>query len=149
MVWNLKKLSSTNNDFWQPSSFSLPITLFILSCDHAYFSVAPFCNITPTFVIFSFKLYMYIIWNLFTACTAERFFRIDKAQEHLHYLTDIAQDALFVLDAAIQTPDDEGVYPPSPSGEQTTPELRWVVIGWRVYSFIFENPPLKFCCNKR
>jgi len=33
-----------------------------------------------------------------TACTAERFFRIDRAQEHLHFVVDICTDDLFVLD---------------------------------------------------
>lgn len=46
-----------------------------------------------------------------TACTAERFFRIDKAQEHLHYLTDIATETMYILDQELmplpQTPDDE------------------------------------------
>lgn len=34
----------------------------------------------------------------FAGCTAERFFRIDRAQESLHYLIDITHDQLFVLD---------------------------------------------------
>lgn len=45
------------------------------------------------------------------ACTAEHFFRIDRAQEHLHYICDIAIDELFILDheAATmpQTPDQQ------------------------------------------
>lgn len=32
------------------------------------------------------------------ATTAERFFRIDKAQEHLHYITDISSEDLYILD---------------------------------------------------
>lgn len=48
---------------------------------------------------------------LFTACTAERFFRIDRAQEHLHYLTDIATETMYILDQELmtlpQTPDEE------------------------------------------
>lgn len=70
------------------------------------------------------------------ACTAERFFRVDHAQEHLHYLTDIAHEALYVLDPLPQTPDDETAFPSpdnsnnqSPSsllGEQSTPDLRYV-----------------------
>jgi len=36
------------------------------------------------------------------ACTAERFFRVDRAQEHLHYVVDICTDDLFLLD-----PSDE------------------------------------------
>lgn len=47
----------------------------------------------------------------FAACTAERFFRIDRAQEHLHYLTDIAHEALFVLNTMAQTPDEDGPFP--------------------------------------
>jgi len=45
------------------------------------------------------------------ACTAEHYFRIDRAQEHLHYICDIAIDELYILDheAATmpQTPDQE------------------------------------------
>lgn len=47
----------------------------------------------------------------FAACTAEHYFRIDRAQEHLHYICDIAIDELYILDheAATmpQTPDQE------------------------------------------
>ncbi|XP_020293181.1 eye-specific diacylglycerol kinase isoform X2 [Pseudomyrmex gracilis] len=32
------------------------------------------------------------------SCTAERFFRIDRGQEQLHYVTDVAVDAVYVLD---------------------------------------------------
>ncbi|XP_015432066.1 PREDICTED: eye-specific diacylglycerol kinase [Dufourea novaeangliae] len=32
------------------------------------------------------------------SCTAERFFRIDRAQEQLHYVTDVAVDAVYVLE---------------------------------------------------
>ena len=34
----------------------------------------------------------------FSATTAERFFRIDRAQEHLHYITDISSEDLYILD---------------------------------------------------
>ncbi|KAK6625681.1 hypothetical protein RUM43_005980 [Polyplax serrata] len=37
-------------------------------------------------------------WCFIDSCTAERFFRIDRAQEHLHYVADIASDILFILD---------------------------------------------------
>uniref|UniRef100_A0A663LUZ8 Diacylglycerol kinase n=1 Tax=Athene cunicularia TaxID=194338 RepID=A0A663LUZ8_ATHCN len=33
-----------------------------------------------------------------TATTADRFYRIDRAQEHLNYVTEISQDELYVLD---------------------------------------------------
>lgn len=46
-----------------------------------------------------------------TACTAERCFRVDKAQENLHYVTDIATDVIYVLDQESptlpQTPENE------------------------------------------
>ncbi|PSN37266.1 Eye-specific diacylglycerol kinase [Blattella germanica] len=75
--------------------------------------------------------------ELQTTCTAERFFRVDRAQEHLHYITDIANERLFILDTEPatmpQTPEDETAYPsPATSnkqssnsmlGEETTPEL--------------------------
>ncbi|XP_043268034.1 eye-specific diacylglycerol kinase isoform X2 [Venturia canescens] len=32
------------------------------------------------------------------SCTAERFFRIDRAQEQLHYVTDVAVEAVYILD---------------------------------------------------
>ncbi|XP_022240157.1 eye-specific diacylglycerol kinase-like isoform X2 [Limulus polyphemus] len=37
-------------------------------------------------------------WCFLDSCTAERFFRIDHAQEHLHYVSDISCDDLFILD---------------------------------------------------
>ena len=50
------------------------------------------------------------IWML-TACTAERCFRVDRAQENLHYVTDIATDVIYVLDQECptlpQTPENE------------------------------------------
>ncbi|XP_055612047.1 eye-specific diacylglycerol kinase isoform X2 [Uranotaenia lowii] len=50
-------------------------------------------------------------WCFIDSCTAERFFRIDRAQENLHFITDIAHDCVFVLDQECptlpQTPEDE------------------------------------------
>ncbi|XP_048463248.1 diacylglycerol kinase zeta [Rhincodon typus] len=37
-------------------------------------------------------------WCFLDSTTADRFYRIDRAQEHLHYVTDISQDELFILD---------------------------------------------------
>ena len=33
-----------------------------------------------------------------SATTAERFFRIDRSQENLHYITDISSEDLYILD---------------------------------------------------
>ncbi|XP_017139867.1 eye-specific diacylglycerol kinase isoform X4 [Drosophila miranda] len=50
-------------------------------------------------------------WCFVDACTAEHYFRIDRAQEHLHYICDIAIDDLLILDHELatmpQTPDQE------------------------------------------
>ena len=40
-------------------------------------------------------------YTLFAATTAERFFRIDRGQEHLHYVTDISSEDLYILDPDI------------------------------------------------
>ncbi|VVC42151.1 Hypothetical protein CINCED_3A014096 [Cinara cedri] len=46
-------------------------------------------------------------WCFVDCCTAERFFRIDRAQECLHYLIDITHDQLFVLDDPQRLPSAE------------------------------------------
>ncbi|KAF4525636.1 hypothetical protein B566_EDAN001236 [Ephemera danica] len=50
-------------------------------------------------------------WCFVDSCTAERLFRLDRAQEHLHYVMDVAGDELLVLDTELptlpQTPEDE------------------------------------------
>lgn len=60
-----------------------------------------------------------------TACTAERFFRIDKAQENLHYATDIGHENIYILDAAPLTPDTESTAHPetTTSLDQTGPSM--------------------------
>ncbi|CAG5120054.1 unnamed protein product, partial [Candidula unifasciata] len=40
-------------------------------------------------------------WCFLDSTTAERFFRIDKAQESLHYISDISSEDLYVLDAEL------------------------------------------------
>ena len=43
------------------------------------------------------------MWSRFTATTAERFFRIDRALEPAHYVTDIASQDLFIVDPDLHT----------------------------------------------
>jgi len=44
------------------------------------------------------------VWSWLTATTAERFFRIDRALEPAHYVTDIAgSHDLFIVDPDLQT----------------------------------------------
>lgn len=56
-------------------------------------------------------------WCFVDSCTAERFFRVDRAQEHLHYLTDIANECLFILD------QDSPTMPPTPDDEVASPSI--------------------------
>ncbi|XP_030627268.1 diacylglycerol kinase iota [Chanos chanos] len=37
-------------------------------------------------------------WSFLDSTSADRFYRIDKAQEHLHFVTEICQDEMFILD---------------------------------------------------
>ncbi|XP_060745711.1 diacylglycerol kinase iota isoform X2 [Tachysurus vachellii] len=37
-------------------------------------------------------------WSFLDSTSADRFYRIDKAQDHLHFVTEICQDDLFILD---------------------------------------------------
>ncbi|KAI5732750.1 hypothetical protein M8J76_003712 [Diaphorina citri] len=68
-------------------------------------------------------------WVFVDSITAERFFRIDRAQEHLHFVMDITSDTLFILDTLPPTPDDDPTFPSptTPSqqspGDLTTPDI--------------------------
>uniref|UniRef100_A0A7M4F5S2 Diacylglycerol kinase n=1 Tax=Crocodylus porosus TaxID=8502 RepID=A0A7M4F5S2_CROPO len=48
------------------------------------------------------------------ATTADRFYRIDRAQEHLNYVTEISQDELFVLDPELVITQTVGTSPAMP-----------------------------------
>ncbi|XP_060524933.1 eye-specific diacylglycerol kinase-like isoform X2 [Cylas formicarius] len=70
-------------------------------------------------------------WCFVDSCTAERFFRVDRAQENLHYITDIACEHLYILECGVgsvpQTPEDETAVPSPSSGQQAPyviPEMR-------------------------
>lgn len=66
------------------------------------------------------------------SCTAERFFRIDRAQEQLHYVTDVAVEAVYVLEESasnqsnepdgtkMSTSQESATAHPSPSEERPT-----------------------------
>ncbi|CAK1578467.1 unnamed protein product [Parnassius mnemosyne] len=69
----------------------------------------------------------FVEWWFVDSVTAERFFRIDKAQENLHYATDIGHENIYILDAAPQTPDTETTVHPettaTPSFDRTGPSV--------------------------
>ncbi len=54
--------------------------------------IKPFCTIC--FIVISVCL---------AATTAERFFRIDRTQENLHYITDISSEDMYILDPDMLT----------------------------------------------
>ncbi|XP_027693525.1 diacylglycerol kinase zeta isoform X9 [Vombatus ursinus] len=70
-------------------------------------------------------------WCFLDATTANRFYRIDRAQEHLNYVTEIAQDELYVLDPellgtparpALEAPQSPGPTSPLPTSPRPRPD---------------------------
>nr|XP_033784302.1 diacylglycerol kinase zeta isoform X3 [Geotrypetes seraphini] len=53
-------------------------------------------------------------WCFLDSTTADRFYRIDRAQEHLNYVTEISQDELFVLDPELVLTQTVGTSPAIP-----------------------------------
>ncbi|KAL2088762.1 hypothetical protein ACEWY4_015661 [Coilia grayii] len=63
-------------------------------------------------------------WCFLDSTTADRFYRIDRAQEHLNYVTEISQDELFILDPELVVTETVSTSPGVPdlvdsSGEFT------------------------------
>ncbi|XP_076124148.1 diacylglycerol kinase zeta isoform X3 [Alosa pseudoharengus] len=54
-------------------------------------------------------------WCFLDSTTADRFYRIDRAQEHLNYITEISQDELFILDPELVTKETVGTSPGMPN----------------------------------
>ena len=68
---------------------------------------------------------------------------MDRAQEHLHYLMDVAADTVYILEAAEdQSPSS---LPGGESGERLTPELRSVVLVW-LWSAATRGYPFQMRC---
>uniref|UniRef100_A0A8D0BEF4 Diacylglycerol kinase n=1 Tax=Salvator merianae TaxID=96440 RepID=A0A8D0BEF4_SALMN len=53
-------------------------------------------------------------WCFLDSTTADRFYRIDRAQEHLNYVTEISQDELFILDPELVRTQTVGTSPAMP-----------------------------------
>lgn len=74
-------------------------------------------------VLIMYYIKCILLFLSYPACTAERFFRVDRAQEHLHYLTDVAAETLYILDSETgpglpQTPEDELTFASTITGER-------------------------------
>ncbi|XP_054885400.1 diacylglycerol kinase zeta isoform X2 [Poeciliopsis prolifica] len=55
-----------------------------------------------------------INWCFLDCTTADRFYRIDRAQEHLNYVTEISQDELYILDPELVAKETVGTSPNMP-----------------------------------
>ncbi|XP_022111888.1 diacylglycerol kinase zeta-like isoform X4 [Acanthaster planci] len=66
-------------------------------------------------------------WCFLDSTTADRFFRIDRSQEHLHYITDISSDDLYVLDPERTKPSN--LSPESKSGSMPDLLVQQEVLG--------------------
>ncbi|KAM6972951.1 diacylglycerol kinase zeta-like, partial [Aplochiton taeniatus] len=53
-------------------------------------------------------------WCFLDCTTADRFYRIDRAQEHLNYVTEISQDELYILDPELVVKETVGTSPGMP-----------------------------------
>nr|XP_023423164.1 LOW QUALITY PROTEIN: diacylglycerol kinase iota [Cavia porcellus] len=68
-------------------------------------------------------------WCFLDATSADRFYRIDRSQEHLHFVMEISQDEIFILDPDTVVSQQAGTPPGMPdlvveqaSGEKDHPE---------------------------
>ncbi|XP_053321248.1 diacylglycerol kinase iota isoform X4 [Spea bombifrons] len=76
-------------------------------------------------------------WCFLDATSADRFYRIDRSQEHLHFVTEISQDEIFILDpktagsppggASTGMPDLVVEQPSGPSGWWTPTSRKRIV----------------------
>ncbi|XP_066446431.1 diacylglycerol kinase iota isoform X3 [Eleutherodactylus coqui] len=66
-------------------------------------------------------------WCFLDATSADRFYRIDRSQEHLHFVTEISQDEIFILDpeAAGSPPGSAGTGMPDLVVEQPAGFSEW------------------------
>ncbi|XP_058478583.1 diacylglycerol kinase zeta-like isoform X4 [Solea solea] len=60
-------------------------------------------------------------WCFLDSTTADRFYRIDRAQEHLNYVSEISQEELFILDPELIVSMTVGTSP-SPSVDVANPD---------------------------
>ncbi|KAM8940239.1 diacylglycerol kinase zeta isoform 1-T1 [Pelodytes ibericus] len=57
-------------------------------------------------------------WCFLDSTTADRFYRIDRAQEHLNYVLEICQDELYVLDPELIITQSVGTSPAMPDSKE-------------------------------
>uniref|UniRef100_A0A8C6LFF8 Diacylglycerol kinase n=1 Tax=Nothobranchius furzeri TaxID=105023 RepID=A0A8C6LFF8_NOTFU len=87
------------------------------------------------------------VFYLLLATSADRFYRIDKAQEHLHFVTEICQDEVFILDHEGPQGSSSGmpdlVVEPTSGQKATigpTAALPWILLPSHAHMFSHRTP---------
>ncbi|XP_053574966.1 diacylglycerol kinase iota isoform X2 [Bombina bombina] len=72
-------------------------------------------------------------WCFLDASSADRFYRIDRSQEHLHFVTEISQDEIFILDpeTAGSPQESTGIGMPDLVVEQPSGPSKWLTTASR------------------
>uniref|UniRef100_A0A8C2K2Q3 Diacylglycerol kinase n=1 Tax=Cyprinus carpio TaxID=7962 RepID=A0A8C2K2Q3_CYPCA len=81
-------------------------------------------------------------WCFLDSTTADRFYRIDRAQEHLNYVTEISQDELFVLDPELVVTETVSTSPGMPdlvdsSGDASSTKIPFLMSHLQSFSASF------------
>uniref|UniRef100_A0A803TMM5 Diacylglycerol kinase n=1 Tax=Anolis carolinensis TaxID=28377 RepID=A0A803TMM5_ANOCA len=93
-------------------------------------------------------------WCFLDATSADRFYRIDRSQEHLHFVTEISQDEIFILDPELVATQPAGTPPGMP--DLVVEQYLLLTISLLFFSFsallqsVIAGDFLKFieCCTK-
>uniref|UniRef100_W5MED5 Diacylglycerol kinase n=1 Tax=Lepisosteus oculatus TaxID=7918 RepID=W5MED5_LEPOC len=80
-------------------------------------------------------------WCFLDSTTADRFYRIDRAQEHLNYVTEISQDELFILDPELVVTETVGTSPGMPDLVDSSGELPSSGAGHFAFPSSSSSPP--------
>uniref|UniRef100_A0A8C6LA62 Diacylglycerol kinase n=1 Tax=Nothobranchius furzeri TaxID=105023 RepID=A0A8C6LA62_NOTFU len=79
------------------------------------------------------------VFYLLLATSADRFYRIDKAQEHLHFVTEICQDEVFILDHEGPQGSSSGM-PDLKATIGPTAALPWILLPSHAHMFSHRTP---------
>uniref|UniRef100_A0A673XAY5 Diacylglycerol kinase n=1 Tax=Salmo trutta TaxID=8032 RepID=A0A673XAY5_SALTR len=96
---------------------TLCVCVCVCVCVHANVHIV--YSINPLLFM---RLFFFLLVFL-VATTADRFYRIDRAQEHLNYVTEISQDELFILDPELVITETVSTSPGMPDLVDSSGEL--------------------------
>uniref|UniRef100_A0A3Q2YA43 Diacylglycerol kinase n=1 Tax=Hippocampus comes TaxID=109280 RepID=A0A3Q2YA43_HIPCM len=99
---------------------SIPLGLIVVPGDSDLETCREHIQRLQETTLFTFLVFYNKFYFLSAATTADRFYRIDRAQEHLNYVSEISHEELFILDpeliVTMTHPPWVGFPSPSPSG---------------------------------